>query len=69
MSVEEKKVKIFDLLSSAIGIPEMRYFNVDSDKMLDDKIEVLTQLKEGKPISEIPNFYEILEDLPENLWD
>ena len=58
MSVEEKKVKIFDLLSSAIGIPEMRYFNVDSDEMLDDKIEVLTQLKEGKPISEIPNFYE-----------
>ena len=51
MSVEEKKVKIFDLLSSAIGIPEMRYFNVDSDEMLDDKIEVLTQLKEGKPIS------------------
>jgi hypothetical protein len=69
VSVEEKKVKIFDLLSSAIGIPEMRYFNVDSDEMLDDKIEVLTQLKEGKPISEIPNFYEILEDLPENLWD
>lgn len=69
MSVEEKKVKIFDLLSSAIGIPEMRYFNVDSDEMLDDKIEVLTQLKEGKPISEIPNFYEILEDLPEDLWD
>ena len=69
MSVEDKKVKIFDLLSSAIGIPEMRYFNVDSDEMLDDKIEVLTQLKEGKPISEIPNFYEILEDLPEDLWD
>ena len=69
MSVEEKKVKIFDLLSSAIGIPEMRYFNVDSDEMLDDKIEVLTQLKEGKPISEIPNFYDILEDLPEDLWD
>ena len=69
MSVEEKKIKIFDLLSSAIGIPEMRYFNVDSDEMLDVKIEVLTQLKEGKPISEIPNFYEILEDLPEDLWD
>ena len=69
MSVEEKKVKIFDLLSSAIGIPEMRYFNVDSDEMLDDTIEVLTQLQEGKPISEIPNFYDILEDLPEDLWD
>ena len=67
--MEEKKIQIMDLLSYAIGIPEMRYFNVDSDEMLDDKIEVLTQLKEGKPISEIPNFYEILEDLPEDLWD
>ena len=70
MSVEEKKVKIFDLLSSAIGIPEMKYFNLDSDELLDEKIEVLTQIKEGKTIAEIPNFYKVLEDLPEDdMWD
>lgn len=59
-----------DLLSYAIGIPEMKYFNLDSDELLDEKIEVLTQIKEGKTIAEIPNFYKVLEDLPEgDMWD
>lgn len=59
-----------DLLSYAIGIPEMKYFNLDSDELLDEKIEVLTQIKEGKTIEEIPNFYKVLEDLPEDdMWD
>ena len=46
--MEEKKIQIMDLLSYAIGIPEMKYFNLDSDELLDEKIEVLTQIKEGK---------------------
>ena len=54
--MEEKKIQIMDLLSYAIGIPEMKYFNLDSDELLDEKIEVLTQIKEGKTIAEIPNF-------------
>ena len=59
-----------DLLPYAIGIPEMKYFNLDSDELLDEKIEVLTQIKEGKTIAEIPNFYKVLEDLPEDdMWD
>ena len=59
-----------DLLSYAIGIPEMKYFNLDSDELLDEKIEVLTQIKEGKTIAEIHNFYKVLEDLPEDdMWD
>lgn len=59
-----------DLLSYAIGIPEMKYFNLDSNELLDEKIEVLTQIKEGKTIAEIPNFYKVLEDLPEDdMWD
>ena len=59
-----------DLLSYAIGIPEMKYFNLDSEELLDEKIEVLTQIKEGKTIAEIPNFYKVLEDLPEDdMWD
>ena len=27
--MEEKKIQIMDLLSYAIGIPEMKYFNLD----------------------------------------
>ena len=68
--MEEKKIQSMDLLSYAIGIPEMKYFNLDSDELLDEKIEVLTQIKEGKTIAEIPNFYKVLEDLPEDdMWD
>lgn len=68
--MEEKKIQIMDLSSYAIGIPEMKYFNLDSDELLDEKIEVLTQIKEGKTIAEIPNFYKVLEDLPEDdMWD
>ncbi len=68
--MEEKKIQIMDLLSYAIGIPEMKYFNLDSDELLDEKIEVLTQIKEGKTIAEISNFYKVLEDLPEDdMWD
>lgn len=68
--MEEKKLQIMDLLSYSIGIPEMKYFNLDSDELLDEKIEVLTQIKEGKNIAEIPNFYKVLENLPEDdMWD
>ncbi len=68
--MEEKKMQIMDLLSYTIGIPEMKYFNLESDELLDEKIEVLTQIKEGKTIAEIPNFYKVLEDLPEDdMWD
>ena len=67
--IMEKQVQIMDLLPYAIGISEMKYFNLDSDELLDEKIEVLTQIKEGKTIGEIPNFYKVLEDLPDNMWD
>lgn len=68
--MEEKKIQIMDLLSYTIGIPEMKYFNLESDELLDEKIEVLTQIKEGKTIAEIHNFYKVLEDLPEDdMWD
>ena len=46
--MEEKKIQIMDLLSYAIGIPEMKYFNLDSDELLDEKIEVLTQINRCK---------------------
>ncbi len=53
----------------------VRFFNIDSYDMLDDKIEVLQALKDGKPPDEIPKYYDVLEDYPEDysgeevLWD
>ncbi len=67
---QEKLLKVVELLAYSFGVPEMKYFNVESEELLDEKIEVLTQIKEGKPIEEIPNFYKVLEDLPtEGIYD
>lgn len=68
--MEEKKLKILELLSE-VSEPFLQFFDVDSDEMLDDKIEVLTALKEGKTISEIPKFYDVLELYPPEgeMWD
>ena len=66
----EKRAKILDLLFEVDCYEVSRFFDVDSDEMLDDKIEVLTALKEGKAIAEIPKFYDILELYPKNeMWD
>lgn len=66
----EKKSKIMDLLPLVDNYEVDQFFDIDSDKMLDDKIEVLTALKEGKPIAEIPKFYDVLELYPKNeMWD
>ncbi len=66
----EKKEQIFDLLMSVDDDLIRRYFDPDSNELLDEKIEVLTSLKEGKTISEIPKYYDILELLPkEGVWD
>lgn len=67
--IMQKHLQINELLVDVIGVPELKYLNVDSDEMLDEKIEVLTALKEGKTIEEIPNFYKVLDDLPEGHWD
>ena len=65
----EKQIKVRDLLT-AVFIPELQFFDVDSDKMLNEKIEVLEALKDGKSIDEIPNFYKVLELMPTNdMWD
>lgn len=68
----EKKVKVLDLLLETAGMSNEvdQFFDENSDKMLDEKIEVLTALKEGKPIAEIPKFYDVLELMPKNeMWD
>lgn len=66
----EKMLKVEDLYAEVYGIPELKYFDLSSEELLDEKIEVLTQLKKGKQIGEIPNFYAVLEKLPkEGKWD
>ena len=68
----EKYVKVLKLFFEVDFPPMMiQFFDLDSDKLLDEKIEVLTALKEGKQISEIPNFYDILELYPKDgeHWD
>lgn len=42
-----------------------RFFDVYSDKMLDEKIKVLTELKNGKMPGEVKGFYEVLEKYPQ----
>lgn len=66
--MEDKKLKVLELLSQVYD-PLLEFFDVDSDKMLDEKIEVLTDLKNGKSVSDIPNFYNVLENYPTGIWD
>lgn len=66
----EKQMKIMELLPYAADFFEMKFFDLESDKLLDEKIEVLEAIKEGKTISEIPKFYDVLELMPEEgIWD
>ena len=70
--IMEKKTKILDLLFEVDNYEVERFFDIESDKMLDEKIEVLTALKDGKPIAEIPKFYKVLELMPKGegkIWD
>ncbi len=76
-----KKARVNDLWMESINFPPMlrQFFDLESDKLLDEKIEVLTALKEGKAISDIPDFYDVLELYPkeqekdgirtEAIWD
>lgn len=69
----EKEIKVRKLFLEVENFPPMlqQFFDLDSDKLLDEKIEVLTLLKAGKEISEIPKFYDILELYPldDTHWD
>lgn len=66
----EKKEKILNLLFDVDCYEVSQFFDDESDKMLDEKIEVLTALKNGKTIAEIPKFYDVLELMPKDgMWD
>ena len=58
MTREEKLMKVHALLAEV------------SDVLVDEKIEVLTALKDGKPPDQIPNYYSVLENFsPDQHWD
>lgn len=64
----EKKEQIFSLLFDVDDNLVQRFLDPESDELLDEKIEVLTALKEGKKPEEIPNYYKVL-NIPEGQWD
>ena len=64
---EKKKLEIAELYPVLLSFPVfVKYFDIKSDKLLDEKISVLKQLKDGKQISDIANFYDIFELLPDD---
>ncbi len=68
---KDKLLKIFDLYTKFDNTLVNKFFDFESEEMLDEKIEVFTALAKGKKESEIPNFYKVLELYPKDgqIWD
>lgn len=63
-------MKVHQLLTEVSDVLVDRFFDLDSENLLDEKIEVLTALKNGKKPEEIPKYYTILENFtPDQHWD
>lgn len=68
--MEEKWIKVADLYSKVNDPMIHRFFDLDSEKLLDEKIQVLIALLDGKAPADIPNYYKVLELLPtDQHWD
>lgn len=69
--MESKYVEMADLFMKANDPMFRQYFALDSEKMLDKKIEVLKALIAGEAPKDILNYYKVLELLPdyEQHWD
>lgn len=67
----DKQLLILGLLDSVeVPQPLMNYYDYDSTKLLDKKIEVLEQMKNGASIDDIDGGYSIFELMPfEQHWD
>ena len=69
----EKKIQIMELHAEVMmdDLLVAKFFDLESDEMLDLKIKVLTQLKNGVPPKDIPEYYSILELYPADdvMWD
>ncbi len=71
MSMEEKWIKMSDLYLQVSDPMFDRFFDLNSENMLDEKIQVLTALVEGKVPTDIPDYYKVFELLPpdDQHWD
>ena len=71
--IMEKKIQLDKLYGYAACDPLIRrFFDDESEEMLDEKIQVFTDLKNGKAPIDIPNYYKILELYPTDphlIWD
>ena len=66
----EKKTEIMNLLIEVDDELANKFLDVDSDKLLGEKIEVLKALKDGKKPEEIEKYYDVLELYPKDeSWD
>lgn len=66
----EKWSRVADLVTQVHDPLVAKFFDLSSDELLDEKIEVLEQLVAGKAPADIPKYYDILELYPkEGIWD
>lgn len=67
----EKMIQVMELYAEVDDLLVQKFFDLDSEKQLDLKIEVLTKLKNGVPPGDIPEYYSILELYPADgeMWD
>lgn len=66
MDKREKIVKITDLWWQIDDPVFKEFFDLDSEKMLDEKINVMEDLIAGKSPGEIKDYYRVLENYPDN---
>ena len=66
--MEDKKGEIIRLLMQINDPVLLEFFDIESNEMLDEKIEILQRCANGENIMEIG--LQILEKMPENgIWD
>ena len=66
--MEDKKGEIIRLLMQINDPVLLEFFDIESNEMLDEKIEILQRCVNGENIMEIG--LQILEKMPENgIWD
>ena len=70
MTKLEKQMKILELYYEIDDPIFKRFFDDESEEMLDEKIEVMSLLIEGKNPADISNYYKVLELYPKDgIWD
>jgi len=60
----EKYEEITNLMIEVNDLFIVKFFDLESEAMLDEKIEVLTALKNGEKPGDIKNYYKVLELYP-----